>query len=252
MLLEHRLEWRPFGGFPDDLRPGDENDGSAIQDRLHEKLTAAGYGILMGSKIGCTTAVMQAYLSIAHPSAGGVFDTAVHQSGASLAYDAYQHVGVECELAVRMGRDLPAQDGPPSHEAVAAAIGSAMAAIEIVDDRYVDYTALDAYTLIADDFFAAGCVLGPEHSGFNGAELAAASARMLIDGREVGRGSGTDILGEPLAALGWLAQRRQLNGRPLKAGELVLLGSLVQTHWVARGQVVVVENDLLGTVHVRF
>ena len=33
-------------------------------------------------------------------------------------------------------------------------------AIEIVDDRYVKWETMGAPTLVADDFFAAGCVLG--------------------------------------------------------------------------------------------
>jgi 2-oxo-3-hexenedioate decarboxylase/2-keto-4-pentenoate hydratase len=252
VLLEHRLQRRAFGGFTDELRPRDEHAAYAIQDRLHEELVSAGHGDLAGSKIGCTTAVMRAYLSISHPAAGGVFQSTVHHGDAELTHDAYQRVGVECELAVRMGRDLPAEDAPPGREAAAAAIGGVMAAIEIVEDRYTDYAALDAYTLIADDFFAAGCVLGPERRDFDAAGLATTSARMLIDGREVGRGIGTDILGDPLAALAWLARRRQLNGRPLQAGELVLLGSLVQTNWVQSGQAIVVENNPLGTVRARF
>lgn len=251
-LVEHRFARRRFGGFPDQLRPRNEDEAYAIQHRLHQLLTAAGCGTLAGWKIGCTTAIMQSYLSISHPAAGGIFLSTVHHEDAELAHHCYQRPGVECELAVRLARDLPAKNGPPGRNAIASAIGSAMAAIEIVDDRYIDHRALDPYTLIADDFFAAGCVLGVEHSQLSAKELPAASARMLIDEREVGRGVGTDILGDPLEALAWLAERRQRSGRPLQAGELVLLGSLVEVTWTQPGQVVIVENDAFGTVRARF
>jgi 2-oxo-3-hexenedioate decarboxylase/2-keto-4-pentenoate hydratase len=127
-----------------------------------------------------------------------------------------------------------------------------MAAIEIVDDRYVDYSALGAPTLIADDFFGAGCVLGPAVPDFDPGLLATSRATMRIDDRQVGAGTGTDILGEPLEALVWLANNLARRGQQLHAGEFVLLGSLVQTQWVAAGQSVVIDNDLLGTARADF
>jgi 2-keto-4-pentenoate hydratase len=127
-----------------------------------------------------------------------------------------------------------------------------MAAIEIVDDRYRDYAALGAPTLIADDFFGAGCVLGPAVADFDPTRLAASRARMRIDGRDVGAGVGTDILGEPLEALVWLANNLAQRGQHLRRGEFVLLGSLVQTQWVAAGQSVEIENDALGSAGVAF
>ena len=98
------------------------------------------------------------------------------------------------------------------------AVAGAMAAIEIVEDRYRDYAALAAPTLVADDFFGAGCVLGEERSDGRALDLSQVSARMLIDGREVGRGRGSDILGDPLSALLWLANDGARRGRALAAG----------------------------------
>jgi len=103
-----------------------------------------------------------------------------------------------------------------------------------------------------DCLFGAGCVLGRETGEWRDLHLASISARMLIDGREVGHGTGSDILGDPLNALLWLANGRAARRRPLLAGEIVLLGSVVQTHWVERRQTVTVDNADLGTVSVRF
>ena len=75
---------------------------------------------------------------------------------------------------------------------------------------------------------------------------------MLIDGREVGRGRGSDILGDPLNALLWLANEGARRGRALAAGQIVLLGSLVQTNWIEAGQVVTVKNDTFGVVRASF
>ena len=61
---------------------------------------------------------------------------------------------------------LPPAAAPYDRGAVAAAVGACMTSIEVVDDRYVDFRALDVFTLIADDFFHAGCVVGSDGFGF--------------------------------------------------------------------------------------
>src|SRR5207244_3113923 len=112
-------------------------------------------------KIGCTSPVMQDYMGIDHPCGGGVFEKLVHESGASLPAADFVRVGVECEIAVRLKRELTASEAPFTARWVAEAIEAYYPAIEIVDDRYERWEGLGAPTLIADDFFAAGCVLGP-------------------------------------------------------------------------------------------
>jgi 2-oxo-3-hexenedioate decarboxylase/2-keto-4-pentenoate hydratase len=142
-----------------DAAPQTEADGYRIQDALHD-LLAADFGELVGYKIGCTSPVMQQYLDIPHPCGGGVFAKGVHKSGARLRAKDFVRVGVECEIAVRLGRDLVISEAPFTAEWVAEAIEAYLPAIEIVDDRYVKWETMGAPTLVADDFFAAGCVLG--------------------------------------------------------------------------------------------
>ena len=236
-----RLDRLPAG-----IRPADEREGYAVQEEVHRRLAAAGSGPLAGRKIGCTSAVMQRFLGIDHPCAGGVPASLVHTGTARIPVPRTARVGVECEMAVRLARDLPGDEDAPLDPA--AAVGSCMAAIEIVEDRYVDYATLDTPTLIADDFFAAGCVLAPEQPGLPPGGLADVGATMLVNGDPVGRGTGRDVLGDPLNALAWLMRSASERGAPLRAGELVLLGSLVATHWLEPGDAVLVRNDTLGEV----
>jgi 2-oxo-3-hexenedioate decarboxylase/2-keto-4-pentenoate hydratase len=253
LLSQHRLDRRPFGGFPDHLRPSSEADAYAIQRAAHELLTDAGCGRLAGHKIGCTTPTMQEYLNIPRPAGGGVFEPTVQHLGGTFTHADFVRPGVECELAIRLGQSLDAGDAPFDRSAIASAVGAVMAAIEVVDDRYTDWGSLGAASLIADDFFGAGCVLGTEHEGLQDElDFREVSARMTINGNEVGAGVGTDILGDPLTALEWLVNLMAAYGQSFPAGTFVLLGSLVQTHWVEPGDDVVVENTPLGTVTARF
>jgi 2-keto-4-pentenoate hydratase len=252
LLAQSRRARRRFAGLPEDCRPGDISAAYAVQNALHRRLVAAGWGALSGHKIGCTTPVMQRFLGIDHPCAGGVFAPTVQHERGVFRHANFLHVGVECEIAVRVAHDLPAQHSPYDRSGVADAVGACMAAIEVVDDRYVDYRALDAATLVADDFFNAGCVLGAPIEGWRALDLPGLRGRLTINGAEVGSGRGGDILGHPLEALAWLANALATRSQYLKAGEFVLLGSVVETRWVEQGDMVAASIEGLGAAYARF
>jgi 2-keto-4-pentenoate hydratase len=252
LLAAARLERRRLGRLPEPCRPADEASAYSVQDALHGRLTAAGWGSLAGHKIGCTTPVMQRFLGIPNPCAGGVFAPTVQHERGTFRHADFLHVGVECEVAVRLAHELPAERAPYDRHAAGAAVAACMAAIEVVDDRYEDYRSLDAPTLIADDFFNAGCVLGAPVERWRELDLTALRGRMTINGVVVGTGRGGDILGHPLEALAWLANALAVHGRHLRAGEFVLLGSVVETRWVEAGDRVEIEIERLGSASCTF
>ena len=252
LLATARLGRERFAGLPDRCRPEGEAEAYAIQDALHAKLSAAGRGPLVGYKIGCTTAVMQRFLGIDNPCAGGVLEPGVRRGEGRFCHADFLRVGVECEIAVSLARDLPAGAAPYDRHQVGDAVGACMAAIEVVDDRYENYQALDPLTLVADDFFHAGYVLGPPVEDWRELDLPALRGRMAINGTDVGSGRGGDVLGHPLSALAWLANLCAGHGRPLRAGAFVLLGSVVETRWLAQGDLVEIAIEGLGTVSARF
>jgi 2-keto-4-pentenoate hydratase len=232
----------------DPIRPRDLAEAYRIQAAVHQRLAATRVGSRIGYKIGCTTKVMQDYLGLSHPCRAGVFAGVVHPNGAALAHDDFRHVGIECEIAVRLERDLPFGGAPFTHQSVEPAVAAYMTAIEIVDDRYVDWRKTDVGTLIADDYFAAGAVLGPPATARAVRDAAALKGTTVINGDEVGRGVGSDVMGHPLNALAWLANSLAEAGAHLRAGEIVLTGSLVETKWLNRGDQASVTVSDLGTV----
>jgi len=242
-----RRSLTPLAPLAAELTPLGLETGYRIQDDLHQ-LLSADYGPLVGYKIGCTSDVMQKYLSIAHPCSGGIFASRVHRSGASLRADSYVRVGIECEIAVRLGRDLTPSQRPFTAETVGDAVEVYYPAIEIVDDRYVEWQTLGAPTLVADDFFAAGIVLGEPVPREAVPDLLEVRGRALINGKEVGRGTGADLLGHPHNALAWLANHLAAQNKSLVRGQVVMTGSLVQTVWLMAGDVARMEFSSLGTV----
>src|SRR6201995_1241000 len=123
-----------------------EAEGYRVQRALHDLLLPSA-GALVGYKIGCTSKVMQQYLDIPHPCGGGVFARGVHETGAVLRAADYVRVGIECEIAVRLAKDLPPGEASFTAESVAAAIEAYLPAMEIVDDRYEKWETLGAPTL---------------------------------------------------------------------------------------------------------
>jgi 2-oxo-3-hexenedioate decarboxylase/2-keto-4-pentenoate hydratase len=252
ILRDARLARTPIDRLPENCRPRDEPDGYAVQEALHGLLTGAGLGPVAGHKIGCTTPVMQAYLGIRSPCAGGVHASTVRHGEARVGHGDYLRVGVECEIAVRLGEDLGPAGAPFDRARVAPAVEAVLVAMEIVDDRYRDYRSLDVPTLIADDFFNAGCVLGPPVARWRDLDLPALAGVTRLNGAAVGRGEGRAVMGHPFEALAWLANLRARRGLALHAGEFVLLGSVVETRWVGPGDEVAVAVEGLGEVSALF
>jgi len=241
----------PLQPLAADAAPRTEADGYRIQQALRE-LLAADFGPLAGYKIGCTSAVMQQYIGIPHPCGGSVFARGVHDSGVSLRAGDFVRVGVECEIAVRLARDLPPSQAPFAADSVAQAVEAYLPAIEIVDDRYSHWQTMGAPTLVADDFFAAGCVLGKPVARSAAPDLLDVIGRAVINGVEAASGTGADVLGHPHHALAWLADHLAADGKGLRAGQIVLTGSLVKTIWLKSGDKVMMDLSGLGRVEAAF
>jgi len=251
VIATARRSGTPLDPLAAGVASGTETEGYRIQRAVHDLLLPQA-GAIVGHKIGCTSAVMQQYLNIPHPCSGGVFQRGVFESGASLRAGDYVRVGVECEIAVQLARDLAPAAAPFAADSVAPAIDCYLPAIEIVDDRYADWQTIGAPTLVADDFFAAGCVLGSPVARAAAPNLLEVAGRAVVNGLEAGRGSGADVLGHPHNALAWLANHLAAEGKALRAGEIVLTGSPVKTIWLKADDAAVMELGGLGTVAATF
>jgi 2-keto-4-pentenoate hydratase len=250
-LLDQRLSLEPITDLPEAMRPQNEAEGYALQRVLNGLLTIAGLGRQVGHKIGCTTSVMQTFLGIPNPCAGVIFEKTVLHRSARVPRTGFVRLGIECEIAVELARDLAPAGAPVDRESAGRAVGALMVSIELVDDRYNNFRTLGVPTLIADDFFDSGCVLGDPVRDWGKLDLGKLSGATYVNGIEVGRGAGALVMGHPFEALAWLANSRAKHGfGPLEAGEFVLLGSVVETKWLNAGDEVRVEIEQLGELRL--
>jgi 2-keto-4-pentenoate hydratase len=226
LIDEHarRVRFRPFAS---EFEITDTKAAYAVQReyvrlQMNDRRTGA-----KGYKVGLTSVRMQAMCRIDSPIAGVVLADLVRETGARIARSDYGRLGLEFEIAVRLARDLGRSGGSVSILEVSEAVDAVCPAIEIVDDRDCDYRTLDVLSLIADNSWNAGIVVGAfEHAWPDLVEIEGA---VFMDGAEVDRGLGRDVLGHPYQSVAWLAGHLADAGGGLRAGDIVMTGNLVTT-----------------------
>jgi 2-keto-4-pentenoate hydratase len=216
---------------------------------LRAQLGKQGLGAQSGWKIGCTTPVMQDYLDIPHPCAGTLYDATTFEGHASLRAANYFQLGLECEIAVRLASDITPGNGDHTRKSVATAVGAVMTSVEIVEHRFRDFATAATPSLVADDFFSVGCVIGAPKSLEELGDLSALTGGFRINGATPeSQGTGDAILGRPLNALAWLANHLSGRGNILHAGHIVTLGSVVKTIYPDPGTTIEAGFDRLAPV----
>jgi 2-keto-4-pentenoate hydratase len=233
--------------LPAHVAPRDEAEGAAVQCALARRVGAASPP---GFKIGATAKRMQEYLGLTGPAAGFMETGGLYRSGANLRFADFVRPGVECELVVRLGRDLP--PGQCTPEQAAAAVSELFAGIEIVENRYGDLLELGVRMLIADQMFHAAAVLGePGVGDWQKLDIGTLRGRLIVDGQQRDEGVGADLMGDPMNCLAWLAASSvaEVFGG-LKAGQVVMLGSVVPVIWLTGPASVTVDFSPLPPVQV--
>ncbi len=244
VLAEHerRADYR---NLPPEIAPANVGEAYAAQLALVRLLTPR-KGKVAGLKIATTTKVMQQLMGIDHPCGGTIFEKTVHTSPAELRLGDYQHVVIECELAVRIARDLPAAAAPYTADSIKPAIGALMPAFELIEDRNADYKQTGAFSIIADNCWNAGIVLGAPVAYDPSRPLDGIAGRLTINDSRSHEGR-TD---GPLETLAWIANLAAGQGRSLTAGMVVITGSVIPTLPIAPGDRFVFSLDGLGSVEV--
>jgi 2-keto-4-pentenoate hydratase len=246
LLAAHRA-LRPRPALPKACTPLDLLDAYAIQDRFVAKL-----GRPVGYKIGFTNEALQRSLGIPGPVSGRLLEARVSTSPARLPAARFATRVVETEFGVRMARPLPPRKTPYALEEVVAAVDCVLPSFEIVDPRFEEWRKLTPFEVIADNVLHSCWVGGAERRDFASLDLAGLEVATRVDGREVTRGRGANVLGSPLLALRWLANDLAQRGRGLAAGDLVTTGCCTDILELAPGQTAEADFGPLGGVRVEF
>ncbi|MDC1311451.1 fumarylacetoacetate hydrolase family protein [Burkholderiales bacterium] len=247
ILSDQRKNLVPIGPLPGVLRPNDESEGYLLQEYVNRLLNHP-LGPVVGHKIGCTTSVMQRFLGVPTPCAGEIFSRTVLKESGCVPREGFNRVGVECEVVVSISETITLDTYLEASFSSLSVIDSVMVGMEIVDDRYEDFTSLGVPTLIADNFFDSGCVLGDAVHDWRQLDLNNLVGKTRVNGVVVGSGTSSLIMGSPINALDWFIKSRVSRGLSITKGQFVMLGSVVETKWLEAGDVAEVEMESLGSV----
>ncbi|MCS6881680.1 MAG: fumarylacetoacetate hydrolase family protein [Oscillochloridaceae bacterium] len=223
-----------------------EDDAYAIQNELL-RLHLANGATLAGWKAGATNPGAQATFELRDAVYGRLLSERRLSSGVTLPMAALIHPRVECEVAFVLARDLSGPGVTP--EAALAAVQGMVAAFEIVDSRTTGWAA-KMPELIADNVFQARYVLSERVVPVTDVDLAALEVVLFRNGQEAARARGASVLGSPANALAWMANRIAAHGHALRAGQVVLAGSLTPLVPCAPGDTFEAVFDHLGPIRV--
>jgi 2-keto-4-pentenoate hydratase len=220
ILAAARRQGRQVDALPERLVPGSSAQGYAVAARVSALL---GWERL-GWKIAGTTPVMREKLRVSEPIYGPAYKRFAMPSPGVLAHAELLDPLVECEFFVILGRDLAAREAPWTLAEVVDAIAEVRAGIEVAECRFPMAKLPAVPAILADGSASGRYVFGEVISGWREG-LAAVDVVMEVDGAVRRRGSGAEVMGDPLVPLLWLAEERRRWGDGLLAGELVSTGT---------------------------
>lgn len=209
-------------------------------------------GELAGYKVACTNEIAQKHLGTDGPFFGRLFSATVWDSPVTVDSSPFFMRVIEPEFGFQMAADLPPRAEPYSRDEVAAAAGLLLPAIEIVDSRYDEWTTAGLRALIVDNACHGGWVRGPRCSDWRSLDLAAHPVRLFLNGKETTSGTGAAVLGHPLNALTWLANKLTGFGTGLRAGDFVSTGVCTDICFAEPGDRLVADYGSLGQIELKF
>jgi 2-keto-4-pentenoate hydratase len=172
--------------------------------------------------------------------AAAVPTDAVHESGWQAPVKV---LGLEAELAVRLGRDLPA--GSTLAQA-AAAVEAWLPCIEVCATRFAGGVS-DPLLQLADQQLNHALVLGPPVMLAEAVDWTTLGVSFEVDGQVLLHQCGGHPWGDPLSALPWLASHAARQADGLRAGDTIAMGSWTGLHPIQPGANVRVAFEGFGT-----
>ena len=193
---------------------------------------------VVGRKIGFTNPALWEKAGLTQPVWGSMFRETVHRSEAAGGLPQIPMGGavepkIECEVVVVLGATPEAGD---RGAAVARRVAEIGLGFEIVDSPYPGWKMRPADAVAAGGIHH-GLAVGPLVPVTDPEAMAEAMAALTVvmnradadsegGSRQVAAGAGRMVLGNPLDAVGVLAEMTARQGSPLRAGEIITTGTL--------------------------
>ena len=202
---------------------------------------------VIGKKIGVTSPAVQNMLGVHQPDFGYLTDAMIFTHEMPISKLLIQP-RAEGEIAFTLAQDLVGPGITPAD--VLAATEKVHPCFEVVDSRIRDWKIAIEDT-VADNASSGLFILG---EGSSPREVDFEGCKMVVtkNGDFLSEGLGNAALGSPLKAVAWLANTLGTFDVPLKAGEVILSGSLVPLEPVVAGDHMQLTIEGVGATEVQF
>ena len=204
---------------------------------------------IVGKKIGVTSAAVMNMLNVHQPDFGYLLDTMIYNEGEAIPVNSLIQPKAEGEIAFILKHDLL---GPGiSNADVLRATECVMPCFEIVDSRITDWK-IKIQDTVADNASCGVFFLGDQAVDPRKVDLLTCGMVLEKNGEIIATGAGAAALGSPVNAVAWLANTMGRLGIPLRAGEVILSGSLAAMFPAKAGDNFRVTIGGIGGCSVRF
>ncbi len=232
---------------PSTQRPLTVDEAYRVQDRLREALTARGDRVA-GWKAGFTTKAAQQQFGVTEPVSAFLLASDVFASGAEIPHARFVGLAVEAEVALVLAKDLAGPGVTPARALLA--VEGALPALELIDFRYTGAPA--GTDVIADGVYANAIVLGSALTPLAGLDLALEGLVYELNGEIKATNTAAEVMGSPVNSLAWIANHLGARGLGLRAGDVVMTGSVSILLRPKAGDSVRATYTRLGAVGARF
>ena len=202
-----------------------ETDSYKVQFAVHDRFAADGDPVV-GWKVALSVPAQYEPLKLSGPVFAAIYRSGLRQSGAVFEAGWPIKPGIEPELVARIAKDAPAGGTPYTEGSIRTHIANLYCGMEVVDNRYVDVTKMSGPARIADNVLQAALVTGTEIRDWQKLDFPNLKGHSRLDGKELASGPGSAVMGSAMISLAWLANTLVKHGKQLKAGDLILTGSV--------------------------
>lgn len=204
---------------------------------------------IAGYKVGFTNIPVRDRMGLPDSTYGYLFEDMVLESGGSLDMGELIAPKIETEICLRLKHDLKGAD--LGVEDVLAATDAVSASFEVCDARILDWKC-PYPDFFADNGFSARIVLSGRWIPVEQVDLLSEVVKLSRDGEVFAEGKGEMALGHPANAVAWLAGKLAQRDLGLKAGDLVMTGTLTPITPIVAGSSYQGVFSTLGRVEKTF
>ena len=206
-------------------------------------------GELGGFKIALASKIQQELCGIDHPIAGGIFANEINSSPSTFELSNFHGLGLEFEIAVKLSDDLKPEMGPFNKDNIREFIKSLSPAFELIIDRNADYSNINPLSMITDNAWCSGIVMGTELPNWDTLNLDTIKSKLFWNDEIPQDAMIKDA--NPLESLSWVANLLLSHGRTIPKGSVIITGSVIKTRAPQIGDHIIYKVGNLSEVEIK-